>query len=629
MRKLIFIAIVAAAVMTLTVARDLSDSERLRFGYFAMEGMKERQKGNTTAAIDLFRHALKINPDADELIFALADYYDGVDDTLYLSLLRRAIEINPTNTTYQTSLASHYIKTGDYAEAARLLEEKYSKGIDKAGTLDVLVRLYYATGDYDKTLSALTRLETKEGKSLATTLQRIQVYEQKGDTLASYEALKSLADDNDDMPSYKTMLGNWLMQKGRSDEARPYLEAATRQAPDDYDALMSLYDCYNAAGEDSLSREIADRVLRSANTPAKDRARFMGSCLHSIYNQKEDGDTAATFRFLDRMLADNPSDSLAAYFRVSLMGTLDFPSDTIARAMEQYFAIVPDDPEMRLRQAQLYATSGDWQQTLQSTRLGLEYNPDELVFYYLNAVSLVQLDRSHESIGVLKNGLRKRGSGVNNELVADCYAILGDMLHEDGHTEEAFAAYDSCLAYNPKETAALNNYAYYLSLEERELKKAEAMSYQTVAEQPNNATYLDTYAWILFQQGRYDDAQTYIDRTLEVMANDARDAIEDERTIYSYDSISADTVVLADSIEFVDSLETADITDTIAVSPEEIREAVLSNPSNATLFEHAGDISYMNGHADQALRHWQDAAICKKPGKTLRKKIKKRKYYKK
>lgn len=626
MRKSIFIIIIAA-IATLIAARELSDSDRLRFNYFAMEGMSQRQKGNDAAAFDLFRHALDINPDADEIIYALANYYSQIDDSLYLAYLNRAIELNPANSTYQTELAAHYISTEDYARAAEILEQKYKKGINKSNTLDVLVRLYYATGDYDKALDALTRFETKEGKSLATTLRRIQIYEQQNDTTAAYEALKSLADDNDDLPSYKVMLGNWLQQKGMSKEAGPYLEAALKQAPDDYDALMSLYDYYNATHQDSLSQQIANRVLRSANTPMKDRARFMGNCLHTIYNQTETGDTTAAFHFLNTLTEENPNDSLAAYMRVSLMQTLEMPADSIAGAMEQYFRIVPDDPSMRLQQAQLYATEGNWKKTQEASQIGLEYNPDELVFYYFNAMCLLQSDRDKEAISVLKNGLKKRGNGTNNELVADCYALLGDLTYQQEGFSKSIEAYDSCLAYNPKELSALNNYAYYLSLAGQDLKRAETMSYQTVAEEPNNATFLDTYAWILFQQGRYDDAQTYIDRTLDVIENDARDQL-----IYNNEEIIVpDTVEIIDSIDSVVSVDSTDSTDiaidtSYAPTPEEIHQSVISNPSNAALFEHAGDISYMNGHTDQALRHWQDAALCKKPDKTLQNKIKKKKY---
>ena len=64
----------------------------------------------------------------------------------------------------------------------------------------------------------------------------------------------------------------------------------------------------------------------------------------------------------------------------------------------------------------------------------------------------------------------------------------------------------------------MNNYAYYLSLEKAELKKAERMSAKTVELEPKNSTYLDTYAWILYQQGNYSLAKFYIEKAIDNLA---------------------------------------------------------------------------------------------------------------
>ena len=80
---------------------------------------------------------------------------------------------------------------------------------------------------------------------------------------------------------------------------------------------------------------------------------------------------------------------------------------------------------------------------------------------------------------------------------------------------EAYAAYDSALVYKENNIGALNNYAYYLSVERKNLDKAEEMSYRTVKAEPTNGTYLDTYAWILFEKGKYVEAKIYIDQAMQ------------------------------------------------------------------------------------------------------------------
>ena len=91
--------------------------------------------------------------------------------------------------------------------------------------------------------------------------------------------------------------------------------------------------------------------------------------------------------------------------------------------------------------------------------------------------------------------------------------------------EEAYKAYEQSLKYNPDNIPVLNNYAYYLSLEQTDLDKAEEMSYRTTKAEPNNATYLDTYAWILFIKGNYAEARIYIDEAMKAEEGNQSDVV--------------------------------------------------------------------------------------------------------
>ena len=97
----------------------------------------------------------------------------------------------------------------------------------------------------------------------------------------------------------------------------------------------------------------------------------------------------------------------------------------------------------------------------------------------------------------------------NDELVKSCWSQIGDMHHLLGDSKSAYKAYDKALKIDASYAPVLNNYAYYLSEEGKQLKKALAMSKKTVEAEPDNATYLDTYAWILHLLGKDQDAKPY------------------------------------------------------------------------------------------------------------------------
>ena len=155
----------------------------------------------------------------------------------------------------------------------------------------------------------------------------------------------------------------------------------------------------------------------------------------------------------------------------------------------------------------------------------------------------------------------------NKLVVSDFYSIMGDIYHEKKMAAESYDAYDSALVYNPDNIGALNNYAYYLSVERKDLDKAEEMSYKTVKAEPKNSTYLDTYAWILFEKGKYAEAKIYID---DAMKNGGEES---------------DVIV-----------------------------------------EHCGDIYFMNGEKEEALKFWFKAKEMGCESKTLDKKIERKKY---
>jgi Tfp pilus assembly protein PilF len=89
------------------------------------------------------------------------------------------------------------------------------------------------------------------------------------------------------------------------------------------------------------------------------------------------------------------------------------------------------------------------------------------------------------------------------------WSTIGDIYHQLGENKKAYKAYDKALKINPDYVYVLNNYAYYLSVEGKNLKKAYKMSRKTIEAEPDNATYLDTFAWILHLQGKSLEAKPF------------------------------------------------------------------------------------------------------------------------
>ena len=98
----------------------------------------------------------------------------------------------------------------------------------------------------------------------------------------------------------------------------------------------------------------------------------------------------------------------------------------------------------------------------------------------------------------------------DNEHLAEALSIAGDVYYQQMEdSQKAYETYEQALLADPDRTSVLNNYAYYLSLEGRKLRKALKMSRRTIELEPDNATYLDTYGWLLFLLHRPKEAKPY------------------------------------------------------------------------------------------------------------------------
>jgi tetratricopeptide (TPR) repeat protein len=132
--------------------------------------------------------------------------------------------------------------------------------------------------------------------------------------------------------------------------------------------------------------------------------------------------------------------------------------------------------------------------------------------FLYHGIALSQLKLHDEAIETLITG---RDLVVDNpELLAQFWSSLGDAYNEAKEFPKSDQAYDKALAMQPDNAGTLNNYAYYLSVRNEQLDKAERMSKRSLELAPTQATYMDTYAWVLFRQKKYADARTWIEKAL-------------------------------------------------------------------------------------------------------------------
>ena len=501
----------------------LSKNASQRFKYFYLEAINQQNKGNYAGAFDLLNHCQEINPNAAEVYFMRSAYYSSMkDDSLMRADIERAAALNPNNTTYLERLGQAYIAWGNFPQAIETYETIFANTRDRDDVLNILIQLYDRQKDYDNMLRSIDRLESLEGSSEEITLARMRVLSMKGDKEAELAELKSLSAKHPNDMNYHVMMGNWLLQNDRANEALNEYQYVLGMEPENLMARMSMLDYYRNVGEDSLATDLQEKMLISETTPVNSKMTLMRKVVAD--NEQQGGDSTEVLDLFRRILARPQKTTDMHELYAAYMTLKKMPKDSICQALSDALAIAPDNAGVRLELIQSKWGDKEFDEVIRLCKAAQEYNPDEMAFYYFMGLAHFQKNEKDEALQSFQLGVSQINESSNKEIVSDFYAIMGDILHEKNREAEAYAAYDSCLQWKPDNVGCLNNYAYYLSEKGKDLQKAEQMSYRTIKAEPDNSTFLDTYAWILFMQERYEESKIYIDQAVsEVILEHAGD----------------------------------------------------------------------------------------------------------
>ena len=560
------------------VSQVISNSSR--YNAFFLEAICERAKGNSDAAFDLLRHCVEIDSTKSEAYYYLSQYYGALKQKdKAIACIEKAATLEPSNSTYQETLANAYINLHQYDKAAAVLESLYDKHRDRDDVLGVLIQLYEEQHEYESAIKTLTLLETVEGKSERLSYAKSNFYTQLGDKKAAIAEMKHLADQYPNDQNYRGLYANALFVNGQKKKALEIYDDILRIEPDNRNALMALLAYEKDEGDPDKADALTEKVLLSKNITSQDRILLMRQ---EIGQSEQEGGDSTRVLYLFRKMLDQPQmDADIAILCATYMNLKQMPNDTISGVLEQVLKVAPDNAAARLQLVSYAWQANDMNRIISLCQDARQYNPDEMAFYYYQGIAYYREGQLDQALNAFHNGIGVITQQSDPDIVSDFYAVMGDILHQKGNDKEAFAAYDSCLVWKDDNYGCLNNYAYYLSEKGIQLDKAEQMSYRVIKAEPKNATYLDTYAWILFKQGRYTEAKIYIDQTLQC-----------------------------------------------------------DSDTSAVLLEHAGDIYYFAGEKERAVDFWQQALaraaeVVPEPGQPvedrqqiLTRKIKLKKYQK-
>ena len=544
----------------------LTPEQQRKYDYFFLEAMRLKEKKDYASAFGLLQHCLDIHPNAASALYEVSQYYMFLRQVPQgQEALEKAVANAPDNYWYSQGLASLYQQQNELDKAVTLLEQMVVRFPAKQDPLFNLLDLYGRQEKYDEVISTLNRLEKRMGKNEQLSMEKFRIYLQMKDDKKAFQEIESLVQEYPMDMRYQVILGDVYLQNGKKQEAYDVYQKVLAAEPDNPMAIFSMASYYKQTGQEELYQQQLDTLLLNKKVTPDTKVGVMRQMI--VENEQADKDSTQIIALFDRIMKQEQDDPQIPMLYAQYLLSKNMEAESVP-VLEQVVDLDPTNNAARMMLIGAAVKKEDYKQIIKVCEPGIEATPDALEFYYYLAVAYNQAEKPDSVISICKRALEHKTADGKKEIVSEFYSILGVMYHTQKQMKEAYAAYDSALVYNPSNIGALNNYAYYLSVERRDLDKAEEMSYKTVKAEPNNATYLDTYAWILFEKGNYAEARIYIDNAMKSEGGDKSDVI----------------------------------------------------------VEHCGDIYYMTGDVDGALTYWKKALEMGSESKTLKQKIEKKKY---
>ena len=550
------------------VQKNRSNEDQYKFDYFFLEALRLKQKDERTQAFNALQYALQIDSTSSAALNEMAQFY------LYLgknewawNALQKAVLYAPDNFEYKRSLADLGRELGK-KETIALYEALIKEHPEKPELHYYLSNLYIQQKEIEKAIKALDGLENNIGINESISLQKFQLYKNINKKAEALNELERLVNKFPAKAQYQILIGDFYLEEDKADKALLYYEKAVKIDPDDPYCFIAMSNYYDYKGNDQAADQEIEKALKNPRLDIDTKLGILGRYIQSLMTSQKNIEKAnALFETLMQQHSqDKELNRMYGQFLMTQNKTEEakFQFQVVTEAM-------PDDLVAWTQLLSIVLKEENPDEIIAISSKARTYLPDVPEFYFYEGVaSYIKKDYEH-ALAVYQAGV-KVVPPENKTLLSGFYGQIADLYNQLNQQDEAFNYYDLALQNNEKNVSVLNNYAYHLAVAKKDLDKAERMASTVMRLQPDNPTYIDTYAWILFQRGNYSLAKFYI-----------------ESAVSKDNSLSGD------------------------------------------ILEHYGDILYKTGNTEKAVLQWKKAfAIKETEGENtdvLRKKITDQTYY--
>ena len=489
----------------------LSEKDKRKFDYFFLEALKLKQSEKYSDAFNTFQYCLSIDSTSAAIYYELSNFYNFLNNrNLALDALKKAVQYEGDNFNYQMALANLSREMGLNEQAIGIFEQLKKQYPDKPELNYFLSDLYARQKRIDKAIQELDYVEENMGMNESLSIQKYRLYTMIEEDAKAFDELEKLANKYPYEAKYRILIGDLYLEKKETEKALNAYQKAFSIDPEDPYYIVSMANYYEQTGDQDLAKKEIDTALKNSKLDIETKLTILGRYIQNLHKNKKEIENANTL--FETLMEQHPQET-----ELNLMyGAFLLAQEKVEDAKFQFQIVTESSPENPAAWDQLLRISfieEKPENAIEICKSALIHFPDAPQFYFYSGIAYQQTKEYEKALKSYQGGIQYVNIG-DMRLLSDFHGQIGDLYHRFKNKELAYQNYEKALEYNDKNIGVLNNYAYFLSLDKKDLSKAERMSSMCIKMDPDNSTYIDTYAWVFFAQGDYNLAKFYIERAI-------------------------------------------------------------------------------------------------------------------
>lgn len=526
-----------------------------------LDASKQKLIGNYDKAIEFALQALELDKENAAILFELSQLYTYTNSFgTATDYAEGAVAVEPNNEWYNMQLAYLYKANGLHNEATKVFEHLVKKYPNKVNHYFNLIESYKYIGQNQKAVETVVKLEEIIGVSEETSLEKRDLYLSLKNKSEAIHVIQDLVDMYPSEARYYGYLAETYEAVGENEKAFETYEKVLKMDAESGIVHFYMFQYYLKQNNETEAIKHLPFIFKSDEVSIDLKMQLM----LNLYERNTEYYNKISYELLDILIAQSSTEAKAHSIYADFLRR----DRRFEEAIDRYrMAVELDNTRFPIWQELMFLEIQTSKFDLLKTdsERALEVFPSQPIFYLFSGLANNQLKNYPKAIESLNAG--KSLVIDDKQLMGEFYQYLGESYHKNKDYEKSDKNFELALEIDPKNPTLLNNYSYYLSQRKEKLDRAEAMIKSVIERYPNEPHYIDTYGWVLFQSGKYEEART------------------------------------------------------------QIKKAIDLGSKSGEVFEHYGDVLFKLGMKNEALEYWQKALETKEHSEFLEKKIADQTYY--